>query len=155
LVFGKRAGEFAAAFAKENKPGAIDRAQADERVRQALEPFERGAGGAAEGPYQIQQELQQMMQEWVGIVRQESEMKQALAGLQKLWERVRRVGVQGHREYNPGWHTALDLHHLLTVSESITRSALERKESRGGHFREDHPDKDAAFGQVNVVAWKA
>ena len=81
-------------------------------------------------------------------------MQRALSGLEKLWERVRRVGVTGNREYNPGWHTALDLPNLLTVSEAITRSALERKESRGAHFREDCPEKDASFGNVNVVVRK-
>ena len=155
LVFGKRAGEFAATFAKENTAGSIDLAQAEEAARQALEPFERGAGASAEGPYQIHHDLQEMMQQLVGIVRQEGEMQQALASLQKLWERARRVGVHGHREYNPGWHTALDLTHLLTVSEAVTRSALERRESRGGHFRDDFQNKDEAFGKVNIVVGKA
>ena len=79
------------------------------------------------------------------------EMLRALDGLHKLWERTRKVSAQGNREYNPGWHTALDLTNLLTVSEAITRSALERKESRGAHFRDDHPEKDAGFGKTNVV----
>jgi len=95
------------------------------------------------------------MQDLVGIVRQEEEMQRGLSGLEKLWERVRRVGVTGNREYNPGWHTALDLTNLLTVSEAITRSALEREESRGAHFREDYPDKDVAFSNVNIVLRKA
>jgi succinate dehydrogenase / fumarate reductase flavoprotein subunit len=81
-------------------------------------------------------------------------MKQALAGLRPLWEKARRVGVPSNREYNPGWHTALDLTNLLTVSEAITRAALERKESRGGHFRDDFPDKDPAFGAINIVVRK-
>jgi succinate dehydrogenase / fumarate reductase flavoprotein subunit len=155
LVFGKRAGEFAARFARENKAASINPAQVEEAARRALEPFERAAGANAEGPYQIQHDLQDMMQELVGIVRTEDEMQKALAGLEKLWDRARRVGVHGHREYNPGWHTALDLTHLLTVSEAVTRSAVERKESRGGHFRDDYPNKEAAFGKVNVIAWKA
>jgi succinate dehydrogenase / fumarate reductase flavoprotein subunit len=155
LVFGKRAGEFAARFAKENKPGSINPAQVEETARRALEPFERGAGASAGGPYQIQHDLQEMMQELVGIVRKEDEMLQALAGLEKLRDRAARVGVHGHREYNPGWHTALDLTHLLTVSEAVTRSAVERKESRGGHFREDYPNKETAFGKINVIAWQA
>jgi succinate dehydrogenase / fumarate reductase flavoprotein subunit len=153
IVFGKRAGEFAAKFAKENKAGALDHSQVEEVSRQALEPFERGAQG--EGPYQIQHDLQDMMQDLVGIVRKEDEMQRALDGLQKLWERAKRVGVGGNREYNPGWHTALDLTNLLTCSEAVSRSALERKESRGAQFREDFPNKDAALGKVNIVLRKA
>ncbi len=152
LVFGKRAGEHAAKFAKENKTGAINETQIEEIGRQSLEPFERGA--KAEGPYQVQYDLQEMMQDLVGIVRREDEMKRAFEGLQKLRERAARVGIAGNREYNPGWHTAIDLNNLLTVSEAITRSALERKESRGAHFRDDFPNKDAAFGKVNTVVWK-
>jgi succinate dehydrogenase / fumarate reductase flavoprotein subunit len=153
LVFGKRAGEFAAKFAKESKMGAVNSSQVEEAARWALEPFERAArsGGKGEGPYQVQHDLQEMMQELVGIVRQEDEMVRALAGIQTLWERANRVGVHANREYNPGWHTALDLKNLLTVSEAITRSAIERKESRGGHFRDDYSNKDAAFGKVNIV----
>jgi succinate dehydrogenase / fumarate reductase, flavoprotein subunit len=153
IVFGKRAGEFAAKFAKENKAGTLHEAQVDEAAHKALEPFERGDKG--EGPYQVQRDLQEMMQDFVGIVRREDEMQRALEGLAKLWERARRVGIGGNREYNPGWHTALDLTNLLTVSEAVTRSALERKESRGGHFRDDYPNKDVAFGKVNVVLKKA
>ena len=152
LVFGKRAGEFAAKFAKENKAGTVNQSQVEETARKALEPFERGNKG--EGPYQIQHDLQEMMQDLVGIVRQETEMVRALEGLGKLWERTKRVGVTGNREYNPGWHTALDLTNLLTVSEAVTRSAIERKESRGAHFRDDYPTKDAAFGKVNMVLRK-
>jgi succinate dehydrogenase / fumarate reductase flavoprotein subunit len=156
IVFGKRAGEFAAKFAKEHGTGQINDAQAEEAARKALEPFERGAksGGSAEGPYQVQHDLQNMMQELVGIVRREDEMARALEGIGKLSERAGRVAVYGHREYNPGWHTAIDLKNLMTVSEAITRSAIERKESRGGHFREDFPNKDAAAGTVNVVVKK-
>jgi succinate dehydrogenase / fumarate reductase flavoprotein subunit len=91
------------------------------------------------------------MQDLVGIVRTEDEMKRALACIRSLRERARRVGVGGNREYNPGWHTALDLENLLTVSEVITVSAIERKESRGGHFREDYPDKDKASGGFNLI----
>ena len=87
------------------------------------------------------------MQELVGIVRSEDEMERALEGIGQLWERAAKTAVYGHREYNPGWHTALDLKHLLTVSEAIARSAIDRKESRGGHFREDFPDKSAGGGQ--------
>ena len=152
LVFGKRAGEHAAAFAKSRPAGRVPIAETETAVAAALEPFERG--GSPEAPYAIQHELQEMMQELVGIVRQEAEMRRAIKGITALKERARRVGVTGNREYNPGWHTALDLQHLLTVSEAITLAALERKESRGGHFRDDHPDKDAAYGSFNVVLVK-
>ena len=145
VVFGKRAGEFAAKFAKENQLATIDNAKIDDAAREALEPFERGRAG--ENPYQVQHDLQEMMQDLVGIVRTEAEMQTRPGGLEKFWERAGRVGVIGHREFNPGWHTALDLKNLLTVSEAITRAALERKESRGAQFRDDYPDKDDAFRQ--------
>ncbi|MDE3067930.1 MAG: FAD-binding protein, partial [Verrucomicrobiota bacterium] len=153
VVFGKRAGEFAAKFAREHGAGQANDSQIEEAARRALEPFERGAqaGGGAEGPYQVQHDLQDMMQSLVGIVRREKEMVKALEGIAKLSQRAGQAAVFGHREYNPGWHTALDLKNLLTVSEAITRSAIERKESRGGHFREDFPSKDAGCGKVNVV----
>jgi succinate dehydrogenase / fumarate reductase flavoprotein subunit len=152
IVFGKRAGEHAATFAKAQKPGSIDARQLDEAAQWALQPFERGADG--EGPYQVQYALQKMMQELVGIVRSEAEMQRALEGLGPLRQRAQQAGVGGHREYNPGWHAALDLHSLLTVSEAITRSAIERRESRGGHFRDDYPDKDAACATFNIVVRK-
>ena len=157
LVFGKRAGEFAAKFAAEQKPAQIDDSQVEEAARQALAPFDRGVniGAGGEGPYQVQHDLQDTMQNLVGIVRRQDEMKQALDKLNTLWERANKVVVHGHREYNPGWHTALDLKHLLTVSDAITRAAIERKESRGGHFRDDYPSKDAAEGKVSIVIKKA
>jgi succinate dehydrogenase / fumarate reductase flavoprotein subunit len=102
----------------------------------------------------VQHELQAMMQDLVGIVRREEEMQQALVKLDALKARAAGVGVAGHREYNTGWHTAIDLRNLLIVSEAITRAAIERKESRGGHFRDDYPDKDKALGAVNVVVKK-
>ena len=156
LVFGKRAGEFAAKFAKEHGTGAIDGSQVESAIGESLEPFDRVAKGGSdgEGPYQVQSDLQEMMQNLVGIVRREEEMARALDELAKLWKRSASVIVHGHREYNPGWHTAIDLRHLLTVSEAITRSALERKESRGGHFRDDFPNKSAADGKTNVVIQK-
>jgi succinate dehydrogenase / fumarate reductase flavoprotein subunit len=153
LVFGKRAGEFAARFARESGAAAVDQEEADEAVRCALEPFERQAGGG-EGPYQVQQDLQVMMQDLVGIVRTEPEMERALEGVGRLRERAARVGVPGNREYNPGWHTALDLGNLLTVSEAVTRAAIERKESRGGHFRDDYPEKDPVYAKFNIVIRK-
>jgi succinate dehydrogenase / fumarate reductase flavoprotein subunit len=120
----------------------------DGTVRAALEPFGRDGG---EGPYQVQHELEDIMQNLVGIVRREEEMGQALDRIRRLRERAQRAAVSGHREYNPGWHTALDLENLLTVSEAVTRAALERRESRGGHFRDDYPTKDPAFGTFNTV----
>jgi succinate dehydrogenase / fumarate reductase flavoprotein subunit len=152
LVFGKRAGEFAAKYAKDNPATALPADQAEAAVKWALEPFDRK--DAAEGPFQIQQNLQDMMQDLVGIVRREEEMLRAMEGLTALRRRAQRAKVTGNREYNPGWHTALDLHNLLTVAEAITRSALARKESRGGHFRDDAPDKVDRFGKVNLVVRK-
>jgi succinate dehydrogenase / fumarate reductase flavoprotein subunit len=150
LVFGQRAGRFAAQFAKEHGAGPIRQAQLDEAARRALEPFERDRA-QAESPYAIQQELQDMMQDLVGIVRNDSDMQEALRRIWQFTERSNRVGVSGHREYHAGWHTALDLHNLLIVSEAIARSALDRKESRGAHFREDFSDKDPSAGKVNTV----
>ena len=153
LVFGKLAGEHAARFAKDHGSARIDDRQVERETQRAFAPFERNgnSGGVVEGPYPIQRELQEMMQRLVGIVRSGPEMEQALEGVSRLWERTAKVAVVGNREYNPGWHTALDLHNLLTVSEAITRAALERRESRGAQFREDFPEKDEAFGKVNVV----
>ena len=150
LVFGKRAGEYAAKFARENGRGTIDPAQVEKSEKYALAPFER-AGGSSESPYGIQHDLQEMMQRLVGIVRTEREMTEALDQLEKLKARASRAAVPGNREYNPGWHTAIDLPNLLTVSEAVTRCALERKESRGGHFRDDYPDKSPEFGRINIV----
>ncbi len=152
LVFGKRAGEFAVAYAKDHATTRMSPSDADASVAAALEPF--GRSGSPEAPYAIQHELQGMMQTLVGIVREEGEMRRALDGVAALRERSSKVAVHGNREYNPGWHTALDLHHLLTVSEAITRAALERKESRGGHFRDDFPDKDASYAAFNIVLRK-
>jgi succinate dehydrogenase / fumarate reductase flavoprotein subunit len=149
LVFGKRAGEHAAIFAKSNGGGRLDERQVDGAAKRALRPFEHGQAG--ENPFRIQQELQGMMQDLVGIVRAEGEMRQALDGLHALNARAERAGITGHREYNSGWHTAQDLGNLLIVSEAIALSALERKESRGGHFRTDYPDKDPAFAAFNIV----
>jgi succinate dehydrogenase / fumarate reductase, flavoprotein subunit len=151
LVFGKRAGEFAAKFATDHSNGVIDNTQIDEAAGRALEPFERGEASDAEGPYKIQFELQEMMQALVGIVRREDEMQRALEGIERLWQRASAVAVTGNREYNPGWHTALDLTNLLTVSEAVTRSAIERKESRGAQFRDDFPSKSDDFGKVNIA----
>ena len=152
LVFGRRAGEYAAKFAKAQTAGTIDLAEVSRAAKSALAPFERGAD--AEGPYQVQYDLQTMMQELVGIVRLENEMQTAVVKLAELKARAEKVGAIGNREYNPGWHTALDLGNLMTISEAIARSAIARKESRGGHFREDYPDKDAAAAKYNNVIRK-
>jgi succinate dehydrogenase / fumarate reductase flavoprotein subunit len=152
LVFGKRAGEFAAKFAKENQHGSIDGDEIDREARDALAPFERSDG---ENPYSIQRDLQEAMQHLVGIVRNETEMREALERIGKFKSRAEEAAVTGNREYNPGWHTALDLKNLLTVSEAITRAALERKESRGAQFRDDYPGKDDTFGKVNTIVSKA
>jgi succinate dehydrogenase / fumarate reductase flavoprotein subunit len=151
LVFGKRAGEYAARYAREHSAGQINDAEVEAAARWALEPFERSG---SEGPYQVQYDLQEMMQDLVGIVRREEEMVRALEGIAGLWERAMRVRVEGNREFNPGWHTAMDLHNLLTVSEAITRAAIERKESRGAQFRDDYPTKDPSFGKVHVIVQK-
>lgn len=151
LVFGKRAGEFAARFAKENAQAAIDQHEIEMVARKALEPFERTDG---ENPFQVQYDLQEIMQNLVGIVRKEEELQKAITALQELRQRAGNVRVVGNREYNNGWHTALDLQNLMTVSEAVTRAAIERKESRGAHFREDHPDKDANTGNCNLIIVK-
>jgi succinate dehydrogenase flavoprotein subunit len=149
VVFGRRAGLHAGLYAK-NLAGAlrVDQAEVEAAARAMLEPFSRSGG---ENPYAIQAELQETMHNLVGIIRTESEMRQALGKIEGLKERAKKVRVDGGRVYNPGWHTALDLGSLLTVAECTTLAALERKESRGGHTRDDHPYTDDAWGKVNVV----
>ena len=151
LVFGSRAGEFAAKYAKDLKVGAVDEARVEAAALAALEPFERTGG---ESPYAVQFELQDMMQDKVGIVRVESEMAQAVEEIAKLRKRADKVFVPGNREYNNGWHTAMDLPNLLTVSELIARAAADRKESRGAHFRDDYPEKSAECAKFNIVLHK-
>jgi succinate dehydrogenase / fumarate reductase flavoprotein subunit len=151
LVLGKRAGEYAAKYSKENPSGSINEAEVAEAEREALAPFERDP---QEGPYSVQRQLQDAMQDLVGIVRTQKEMELALETITGLKGRAARVGVTSHREYNPGWHTALDLQNLLTVSEAVARAAIERKESRGGHFRDDFPEKVAEYGKFNIILRK-
>jgi len=149
LVFGQRAGRYAAEFARENGNGTIDESQVEAAVGETLAPFDREQSG--ENPFDIQYELQDRMQELVGIVRNEGDMQRALEVIDELRQRAGKVSVIGNREYNPGWHTALDLKFLMIVSEAVARAALERKESRGAHFREDYEDKDEEFGSINIT----
>jgi succinate dehydrogenase / fumarate reductase flavoprotein subunit len=149
LVFGRRAGLYAAEYARAlSGPSTADAGQVDAIARSVLAPFERTGG---ENPYAIQHDLQQMMQSLVGIIRTEAELEEALQRIGTLKERARRVRVEGPRQYNPGWHLALDLESLLTVSEAIALAAIERKESRGGHTRDDYPKPDPHFAKVKVV----
>jgi succinate dehydrogenase / fumarate reductase flavoprotein subunit len=150
LVFGKRAGEYAASYAKElsGRP-AISDADVDAAAAADLAPFKSEAG---ENPYSVQQALQEVMQDLVGIIRTEAELKAALDKIRDLEARVASVSVEGHRQYNPGWHLAIDLHNMLLVSESVAKAAMERKESRGGHTRDDYPMTDYDFwGKLNLI----
>jgi succinate dehydrogenase / fumarate reductase flavoprotein subunit len=151
LVFGKRAGEFAAKYAKENTNGAVDEKQITDSANEALSFFEKEKG---DNPFDVQYALQEMMQQLVGIVRNENEMLRAVEHLRLMRARADNVQVTGNREYNNGWHTAIDLKNLLTISEAITMSALERKESRGAHFREDYPEKDEKNDKFNLIIFK-
>ncbi|MGA4981831.1 fumarate reductase/succinate dehydrogenase flavoprotein subunit [Streptomyces cellulosae] len=157
LVFGRRAGWHAAdhALARTGVRPHADDAQVDAAAAEALRPFsaegEEPADGPPENPYTLHQELQQTMNDLVGIIRREHEMRQALQKLAELRARARRAGVEGHRQFNPGWHLALDLRNMLLVSECVARAALERTESRGGHTREDHAAMDRAWRNVNLL----
>ncbi|WP_328659216.1 fumarate reductase/succinate dehydrogenase flavoprotein subunit [Streptomyces sp. NBC_00334] len=159
LVFGRRAGRYAADHAAgrtdDGARARVDDAQVDAAAAEALRPFsaetrEPGAG-PPENPYTLHQELQQTMNDLVGIIRREPEMEQALRKLAELRARARRAGVEGHRQFNPGWHLALDLRNMLLVSECVARAALERTESRGGHTREDHPSMDRRWRRANLM----
>ena len=150
LVFGKRAGDYAARFAKEHSQRKVNPEELAAAETRALKPFEnRGPA-----PYAIQYKLQETMQDLVGIVRQEDEMLQALNTIGEYKKQAENVGVPGHREYNSAWHAALDLQNLVVVSEMVTRAALERKESRGAQFRDDFPTKDDAYAGFNIVISK-
>jgi succinate dehydrogenase / fumarate reductase, flavoprotein subunit len=148
VVFGRRAGLAAAAHARNTPAAHIDPGQIEDAAREMLTPFERKNG---EGPYAIHRDLQELMQNLVGIFRTEADLRRALEGLSKLQERAGRVSVEGSRMFNPGWHLAQDLKAMLTVSGAVTRSALARQESRGAHSRIDYPDLDAAWGTKNNV----
>jgi succinate dehydrogenase / fumarate reductase flavoprotein subunit len=149
LVFGMRAGEHAARFAGEHGRGRPDPVEVEAAVQEALEPFERR--GSGENPYQVQYDLQDLMQDRVGIIRRAERIESALGALEELWERAQRSGAPGSREYNAGWHTALDLKNLLTVSEAVARAALARRESRGAHSRDDIQGKDPEWGKANLA----
>jgi len=149
LVFGRRAGLHAALYAKDfGGPLTVDAGQVEAVAREVLEPFSRAGG---ENPYAIQADLQETMQNLVGLIRSERELTEALRRIETLKARAKRVRAEGARTYNPGWHTALDLRSLLAVAECCAVAALERKESRGGHTRDDHPYTDDQWGRVNVV----
>jgi len=149
LVFGRRAGLYAALYAKDlGGRVVVDTAQVEAIARELLEPFTRPWN---ENPYAIQAELQETMQDLVRIIRTESELRHALRKIDGLKDRAKKVRVEGGRTYNPGWHTALDLRSLLTVAECVTLAAIERKESRGGHTRDDYPKTEAEWGKENVV----
>jgi succinate dehydrogenase / fumarate reductase flavoprotein subunit len=149
LVFGKRAGEHASQYAKKSGQVNISESEIQDVVKWSLSPFERNAEGDG-NPFHLQSRLQDMMHNLVGIVRTGSELGQAIEELKAFSSLEVQVGCTGNRQYNPGWHTALELRHMLTVAEAIARAANERKESRGGHFREDFPDKSDEFGGVNL-----
>jgi succinate dehydrogenase / fumarate reductase flavoprotein subunit len=152
IVFGKRAGEHAAKWAKEKSAGWIDENEVKAAMNWSLSFIDAPAGD--ENPYAVQQSLQKMMQANVGIVRVEDEMKAALDGIQTLKQRALKVQAPSNREYNPGWHTCMDLQNLLICAEACTLGAIERKESRGGQFRDDFPDKSGEFAKVNMVVKK-
>jgi succinate dehydrogenase / fumarate reductase flavoprotein subunit len=155
LVFGQRAGEYAARFAQEHDGGKINEEQVEAIAQWALEPFARAESHTdGTNAFQLQYALQEHMQDLVGIVRNEKDMASALDLIEQMKEPAANISVMGNREYNPGWHTGLDLHNLLTVAEAVTRSGLSRKESRGAHFREDFPDRDEALGKVNTILRK-
>ena len=158
LVFGKRAGEYAAQFAMEHEAVRLDETEIDAIATQTLKPFENPAAdenGEQIGPYDIQAQLQDKMQDLVGIARSQESLTQALAEVQSLREKAENVHAIGNREYNAGWHTALDLDCLLTVSEAIALAALERRASIGAHSRDDHPEKEEpGAGKYNTIIKK-
>jgi succinate dehydrogenase / fumarate reductase flavoprotein subunit len=150
LVFGKRAGDGAADYLESlgSALPSVVQADVDSAVAEALEPFSRADG---ESPYEVHAELQQTMNDLVGIIRREQEVKDALAALEKFKERAAALSVPGERAYNPGWHYAQDLRNMLLVAECVAMAALEREESRGGHTREDHPEMSPDWRKVNLI----
>jgi succinate dehydrogenase / fumarate reductase flavoprotein subunit len=148
LVFGRRAGMGAADYVEGKSHAAVSQSEIDKAVAEAMEPFSRGGG---ENPYAIHEEIQQTMQSLVGIIRTGSELEEALTKLDELTERTKKVSISGPKEYNPGWNLATDLPSMLTVSRAVAQGALARKESRGGHTRDDFPGPDPELGKVNMV----
>ncbi len=149
LVFGRRAGAGAVTHARQRqREPQLNDADVEAVAARVLAPLERSGG---ENPYAVQDALQEMMGTLVGIARSEDDLNGALDAIAKLKARAEAATAHGDRQYNPGWHTALDLRHLLTVSEAVTRAALERRESRGAHTRVEYPDSDSKFGAVNVI----
>ncbi|MGW2016465.1 fumarate reductase/succinate dehydrogenase flavoprotein subunit [Streptomyces sp. NPDC001927] len=155
LVFGRRAGWHAAEYATAAERGAVTEAGIEAAAAEALAPFGAAEEPSAENPYALHQELQQTMNDLVGIIRREGEMAEALERIAELRVRARRAGVEGHRQFNPGWHLALDLRNMLLVSECVARAALERTESRGGHTREDYPSMERVWRPVNLLCHPA
>ena len=155
LVLGKRSGEYAAEFARENGEGMVDDTEIESAANWALRFFNNDDGSNGENPFQIQYNLQELMQELVGIARSDEGLNRAQVEIQKLNEQVEQISIGGNREYNPGWHTALDLHSMMTVSEAIALAALERKASIGAHSRDDYPEKEEpGAGRYNTVVQK-
>jgi succinate dehydrogenase / fumarate reductase flavoprotein subunit len=154
LVFGKRAGEHAALYAKKISAQPVSKSEVEQIANAALAPFGRTSDKAIRNPFEIQAQLQEMMQDLVGIARTGSELEQALVKIKDLQAEAKEVACDGNRGYNPGWHTALELTHMLTVAEAITKAAHQRKESRGGHYREDFPEKSQELGNVNISITK-
>jgi succinate dehydrogenase / fumarate reductase, flavoprotein subunit len=148
LVFGRRAGIGAVEHAKKAASPAVDSTQIEAAGREVLAPFERSGG---ESPYAVHRDLQQTMQDLVGIFRSEADLKTALANLEELKARAERVSIEGSRLYNPGWHLARDLQSMLVISEAVAQSALARTESRGAHSRIDFPNLDATWGTKNNI----
>lgn len=150
LVFGKLAGEYAARAALEQSTmPTVNEDEVEANAAKMLKPFEQTEG---ENPYAVHEDLRTLMQNNVGIVRTDEDLKQALVGIEKLRERAAKVKVSGNIQFNPGWHLALDMENMLDVSECVARSALLRTESRGGHTREDYPDTDPEWGTKNNIA---
>jgi succinate dehydrogenase / fumarate reductase flavoprotein subunit len=172
LVFGKIAGQSAANYAQENSKISPHGEEINESIKKALEPFERslperrmpnypsgprksikesGKNNGEENPYQIHQELQEIMESHVGIVRTGEELEKGIQKLEELKKKLPNMHSKGGREYNPGWHLCLDLHNMIITSLALARAALERTESRGAHTRLDFPEYDDELGKVNMV----
>src|SRR6266446_9958948 len=150
LVFGRRAGAAAGAYVREVGLGKIDERQVTGEQQILLLPL---SADGRENTYLLQQQLQQAMQDGAGLAREEKSLKTCLDRILELRQRSARVHVPGSRKYNPGWHTARDLRFMLTVAEAIVRAAIERRESRGAHWRLDYLEKDPALGRLNFIAY--